>query len=152
MLNIIINSSNNLCIVCFSDIYQSSITLISIPRYHISSTNTNISPHLFTIKEISHYITLIRIIISIQPHNHILKQINSFSSYNQQTKKTRMQEKRKNEIPNCRNQINIFSKLYDHSKKIAETECKYRIAETEQISLQYQLDPQSLCLRLNLIP
>jgi hypothetical protein len=118
MLNTIINSSNNLCIVCFLDIYQSSITLICILRYHISSTNTNISPHLFTIKDICHYMTLIRIIIYIQPHTHRLKQINSFSSYNQQTKKARMQEKRKNKIPNCKNWVNIFSKLYDHSKKI----------------------------------
>jgi len=61
MLNIIVNPSNNLCIVCFPCIYQSSIPLISIPRYHISSTN--ISPHFFTLKNIYHYITPIRIII-----------------------------------------------------------------------------------------
>jgi len=85
IINRIVNSSNNLCIVCFLGIYQSIITLISISKYHISSTN--ISPHLFTIKKISHHITPIRTILSIHPHTHRLKWIVSFSSHNQQTKK-----------------------------------------------------------------
>jgi len=81
MLNKIINPNNNFCIVCFPNIYQSSTTLINIQRFHRSSTN--ISPHLFTLKKISHYITPIRIILYIQPHTHRLKRIVSFSSHNQ---------------------------------------------------------------------
>jgi hypothetical protein len=53
---------------------------LNILRYHISSTN--IPPHLLTIEKISHYITLVWIILSIQPHTHRLKQIISFGSYN----------------------------------------------------------------------
>ena len=93
MLNRIVNPSNNLCNVCFPSIYQSSITLISIPRYHGSSTN--ISLHIFTLKKISHHITPIQIILSIQLHTHRLKLIISFSSHNQQKKKGRMQKKGK---------------------------------------------------------
>jgi len=81
MLNKIINPNNNFCIVCFPNIYQSSITLINIQRFHRSSTN--ISPHPFTLKKISHYITSIRIILYIQHHTQKLKRIVSFSSHNQ---------------------------------------------------------------------
>jgi len=84
ILNKIIYPSNNFCI---------KITLISIPRFHRSSTN--ISPHPFTLKKISHHATSIWIILFIQPHTHILKWIISFSSHNKQTKKTRMQNKGK---------------------------------------------------------
>ena len=101
----IINPSNNLCIVCFSCIYQSNIPFLSILRYHIGSTD--ISPHLFALKEISHYITPIRIVLPIQPHTHRLNWIISFSSYNQQLQRTRMQKQQKT---------------------------KYQIAETKQIS------------------
>ena len=98
MLNKIVNPSNNLCIVCFLCIYQSNIPFLSILRYHIGSTN--IFPHLFTLKEISHYITPIRIVLPIQPHTHRLKRIISFSSHNQQLQRTRMQKQRriKNQI------------------------------------------------------
>jgi len=105
MLNRIIDISNNLWFVCFLCIYQNNILLPSILRYHISSTN--ISPCPFSFKEISHYITLVQIILFIQPHTHRLKRIISFSNHNQQTKKTRMQKQRKS---------------------------KYQIAKTEQIS------------------
>ena len=71
-----------------SCIYQNSIPLLNILRYHRSSTN--IPPHLLTLKEISHYITLIPIVLPIQPHTHRLKRIISFSSYNQQLQRTRM--------------------------------------------------------------
>jgi hypothetical protein len=84
-------------------IYQNSIPLLNILRYHRSFTN--IPPHLLTLKEISHYITPIRIILPIQPHTHKLKRIISFSSYNQQSQRTRMQKQQKT---------------------------KYQIAETEQ--------------------
>ena len=93
MLNRIVNPSNNLYNVCFPSIYQSSITLISIPRYHGSSTN--ISLHIFTLKKISHHITPIRIILSIQFHTHKLKLIISFSSHNQQKKKKQNAKERK---------------------------------------------------------
>jgi len=93
MLNKIFNSSNNSCIVCFPDIYQNSITLISIPRFHRSFTN--ITPYHFTLKNISHHINLIWIILSIQPYTHRLKRIVSFSSHNQQTKKIKTQKKGK---------------------------------------------------------
>ena len=92
MFNRIINPSNNICIVCFSEIYQSSITIISIPRFHKSSSN--ISPHLFTLKKISHHITPIRIILSIQPHTHRLKWIITFNSHNQQAKKQKTNERK----------------------------------------------------------
>ena len=78
MLNGIVNSSNNLCIVCFPCIYQNIIPFFSILRYHIGSTE--ISPHLFILKKISHYIAPIRIVLPIQPHTHRLKRIISFSS------------------------------------------------------------------------
>jgi len=103
MLNKIVDPSNDLCIVCFSCIYRSSISFFSILRYHISSTN--ISPHLLTFKKISHYIAPIRIVLLIQPHTHRLKRIISFSSHNQQSQRTRMQKQQKT---------------------------KYQIAETEQ--------------------
>jgi len=93
MLNKIVNPSNDLCIVCFPNIYQSSITLISFLRFHKCSTN--ISPYLFTLTKIFHLITLIWIIFSIQPHIYILKWVVFFSSYNQQIKKNIMQEKGK---------------------------------------------------------
>jgi len=93
IFNRIVDPSNNLCIVYFPCIYQSNILLLSILRYHISSTN--ISPLPFPFKKISHDITPIRIILSIQPHTHKLKRIIFFNSHNQQTKKTRMQKQRK---------------------------------------------------------
>jgi len=105
MLNKIVNPSNNICIVCFPCIYQSNISFLSNLRYHIGSTN--ISLHLFTLKEISHYITPIRIVLPIQPHTHRLNWIISFSSNNQQLQRTRMQKQRKT---------------------------KYQITKTEQIS------------------
>ncbi|KAL9344409.1 hypothetical protein Peur_062084 [Populus x canadensis] len=103
MLNRIVDPSNNLCIVCFPCIYRSSISFFNILRYHINSTD--ISPHLLTLKKIYHYIAPIRIVLPIQPHTHRLKRIISFSSYNQQSQRTRMQKQRKT---------------------------KYQIAETEQ--------------------
>jgi hypothetical protein len=90
MLNKIVNPSNNLCIVWFSCIYQSNIPFLSFLRYHIGSTD--ISPHLFALKEISHYITPIRIVLLFQPHTHRLNRIISFSSYNQQLQRTKMQK------------------------------------------------------------
>jgi len=93
MLNIIVDLSNDLCIVCFPCIYRNSISFFSILRYHISSTN--ISPHLLTLKKISHYIAPIRIVLPIQPHTHRLKRIISFNSHNQQSQRTRMQKQRK---------------------------------------------------------
>jgi len=93
MLNRIVNSSNNLCIVCFSCIYQSCIPFLGILRFHIFFTD--ISPHLFILKNILHYITSIRIIFPIQPHTHRLKRIISFSSHNQQLQRTRMQKQQK---------------------------------------------------------
>ncbi|KAL9388297.1 hypothetical protein Peur_016902 [Populus x canadensis] len=93
MLNRIVDPSNDLCIVCFPCIYQSNISFFSILRYHISSTD--ISPHLFILKKISHYIAPIRIVLPIQPHTHRLKRIISFSSYNQQSHRTRMKKQRK---------------------------------------------------------
>jgi len=93
MLNRIVDPSNDLCIICFSCIYQNNISLLNILRYHISSTN--ILPHLLTLKEISHYITPIRIVLPIQPHTHRLKRIIFFSSHNQQSQRTRMQKQRK---------------------------------------------------------
>ena len=127
MLNIIVDLSNNFCIVCFSCIYQNNISLLRILGYHISFTN--IFSHLFTLKEISHFITPIWIILSIQSHTHKLKWIISFSSHNQQTKKTIMQKQRKIKIPNYRNWTDvaetkqIFSRSYTITpkQKIAET-------------------------------
>jgi len=103
MLNKIIDPSNELCIVCFQCIYWSSISIFNILRYHISSTD--ISPHLLTLKKISHYIAPIRMVLPIQHHTHRLKQIISFSSHNQLSWRTRMQKQWK---------------------------IKYQIAETEQ--------------------
>ena len=127
MLNRIVNQSNNLCIVCFPNIYQNRIPLLGILEYHISFTN--IFPHLFTLMEISHFITPIRIILYIQSHTHRLKWIISFNSHNQQTKKTKMQKQGKTKIPNCRNWTDIaetkqiFSRSYTITpkQKIAET-------------------------------
>ena len=107
-----VNPSNNFYIVCFSSIYQGSITLINIHRFYRSSTN--ISPQSFTLKKISHHITPIQIILFIQLHTHRMKRIISFSSHNQQTKKIITQKKKRktkyhiaetkeNEIPYCRN-------------------------------------------------
>jgi len=128
MLNKIINPNNNFCIVCFPNIYQSSITLINIQRFHRSSTN--ISPHPFTLKKISHYITSIRIILYIQHHTQKLKRIVSFSSHNQHSfllaviiNKQRKPERKKKKIPDCRNWTNNLLKLYGHSKK-KKTESK----------------------------
>ena len=95
MFNKIVNPNNNFSIVCFPDIYQSIITLINIPKFHRSSTN--ISSHL-TLHKISHHITTIQVILSIQPQTHRLKQIVYFSSHNQQIKKTRKQKKGKQKI------------------------------------------------------
>jgi hypothetical protein len=61
---------------------------------------------IFLFLKRNYYITPKKIVISIQPHTHRLKQIIFFISYNQQTKKTRMQKKWKT---------------------------KYQILETEQI-------------------
>jgi hypothetical protein len=127
MLNRIVDPSYNLCIVCFLNIYQNRIPLLGILEYHISFTN--IFSHLFTLKEISHFITPIWIILSIQSHTHKLKWIISFSSHNQQTKKTIMQKQRKIKIPNYRNWTDvaetkqIFSRSYTITpkQKIAET-------------------------------
>jgi hypothetical protein len=55
MLNRIVNSNNNFCIVCLSNIYQSSITLINISKFHKNSTS--IPPNLFTLKTIYHHIS-----------------------------------------------------------------------------------------------
>ena len=93
MLNKIVDPSNDLCIICFPCIYQNSIPLLNILRYHISSTN--IPPHLLTLKKISHYIAPIRVVLPIQPHTHRLKWIISFSSHNQQSQRTRMQKQQK---------------------------------------------------------
>ena len=93
MLNKVVDPSNDLCIVCFPCIYQSCIPFLSIFRYHIGSTN--ISPHLFTLKKIYHYIAPTRIVLPIQPHTHRLKRIISFNSHNQQSQRTRMQKQRK---------------------------------------------------------
>ena len=48
-------------------IYQNSIPLLNILRYHRSFTN--IPPHLLTLKEISHYITPVQIIL-FHPTSH----------------------------------------------------------------------------------
>jgi hypothetical protein len=132
MLNRIVNPSNNLCIVCFSCIYKSSIPFINIPRHHISSTN--ISSHSFTHKKISHYTNPIRKVLFIQPHAHKLKRIISFSSYNQQIKENHNAKEAKNKIPDCRNWTNItetekisFWSYAITPKKITEIERKYQI-------------------------
>jgi len=96
ILNRIVNSNNNLCIVCFLGIYQNNITLISIPRYYRSSTN--ISPHLFTLKKIFHHITSIRIILSIQPHTHRLKRIISLVAIINKQRKPECKRKTKYQI------------------------------------------------------
>jgi len=108
MLNTIVNPSNNLCIICFLGIYYSNITLINIPRYHISSTN--ISTYLFTHKEISHYITLKQIILFIQPYTYRLKRIISWSKsshlvviINKQRKLECKRKEKKKEMLNSRN-------------------------------------------------
>jgi hypothetical protein len=93
ILNRIVDPSNDLCIICFLCIYQNNIPLLNILRYHISSTN--IPLHLLTLRKISHYIAPIRIVLPIQPHTHRLKRIISFSSYNQQSQRIRMQKDRK---------------------------------------------------------
>ena len=93
ILNRIFDPSNDFCIICFPCIYQNSIPLLNILRYHISSTS--IPSPLLTFKEISHYITPIRIVLPIQPHTHRLKRIISFNSHNQQSQRTRMQKQRK---------------------------------------------------------
>jgi hypothetical protein len=105
MLNRIVDRSNNLCIVCFLCFYENNISLFSILRYHIGSTD--ISPCLFILKKILHYITSIRIVLPIQLYTHRLKRIISFSSHNQQSQRTRIQKQRKT---------------------------KYQIAKTKQIS------------------
>jgi uncharacterized protein YacL len=65
--------------------------------------------HIFLLlKKISHYITPIRIILFIQPHNHRIKRIIFFSSHNQ-SKKKKTERKRKEKT-------------------------KYHIADTEKIS------------------
>jgi hypothetical protein len=52
--------------------------------------------HIFLLlKKISHYITPIRIILFIQPHNHRIKRIIFFSSHNQQTKKKQNPKEKK---------------------------------------------------------
>jgi hypothetical protein len=143
MLNKIVNPSNNLCIVCFSCIYQSNIPFINIPRYHISSTN--ISSHLLTLKKISHYTTLIRIVLSIQPHAPKLKKIISFSSHNQQIRENQNAKEAKKKIPDCRNWINIteiekisFRSYAITPKKIAEIERKYQIYRNRTQILDYR--------------
>jgi len=132
MLNRIVNPNNNLCTVCFSCIYQNNIHILSILRYHISSTN--IFPHLFTLKETFHYITSIRIALLIQPHTHRLKWIISFSSHKSTIKENQNAKAAKNKILNCRNwtdipeakQISSWSYMITPKQtKIAETECKY---------------------------
>ena len=114
MLNRIVNLGNNFCIICFSSIYQDSITLISIPKFHRNSTN--ISLHPFILKNNSHYITPIQIILFIQPHTHILKQIIFFYSHNQQTKKIRTQKKGK-----------------QNTRLQKQRKTKYQIIETKRI-------------------
>jgi len=131
MLNKIVDPSNNLCFVCFPFIYQSSIPLFCIFGYHISSTN--ISPHPFTLNEISNYITPIQIILSIQPHTHRQKWIILFSSHNQQTKKIRKQKQQKTKYQIAETK-QISSRSYTITpkhKKIAEPECKYWIAKID---------------------
>ena len=105
---------------------------LNILRYHISSTN--IPPHLLTLKEISHYITPIWIVLPIQPHTHRLKRIISFSSHNQQSQITRMQKQRKTKYSIAETK-QISSRNYTVTpktqSKFAKTKRKYQIAEAE---------------------
>jgi len=139
MLNKIVDPSNKLCIVCFPCIYQSSIPLFNILGYHISSTN--ISPHLFTLKEISNYITPVQIIISIQPHTHRLKWIIFFSSHNNNNKKkkikTQKQRRTKYQIAKIEQISSRSYTITPKHKNIAEPERKYQIAEIEG-KIKYQ--------------
>jgi len=148
MLNRVVDPNNDLCIVYFPRIYQSCIPFLSIFRYHIGSTN--ISPHLFTLKKISHYIAPIRIVLPIQPHTHRLKRIISFSSHNQQSQRTRMQKQRKTkyqiaEIEQRLQKLNKYLleniRLRQSTKQIWQNwtqipNCRNwtEIAETKQIS------------------